>query len=220
MAASAGAPAAPSSRARLLAELGELLGRAAGRFGVALEPPRSGDLGAPVEADVERSLADELLGGRPAPVAGDVARRDGDEVGCDAERLAQLGDPGRPQQVDLDRRRERRVERHRGGRVDDDVGGGEDRPIGVAQAEPVGADVAGDRRDAPIGHGLERLAARLAGVQLPQPVEGVVLEQLLLGANGRLRAPAVADQQDQLAVGDAAQQAFDECRADEPGCPR
>ena len=52
-----------------------------------------------------------------------------------------------------------------------------------------------------------------------QAVEGVVLEQLALDAAGRRRALAVAHQQDELAPGHAAQQPFDQRRADEPRRP-
>jgi len=54
----------------------------------------------------------------------------------------------------------------------------------------------------------------------PQPVEGVVLEQLFLNTNRGWSALSVAYEQDQLAVGHTTQDAFHECRADEPGCPR
>ena len=204
---------------RFLAELGELVGLAAGRLGVALEAAGGGDLGAPVESDRERTLAHELLGRRAAPVAGDVAGRHCDQVRSDRQGLAELGDAGGAEQIDLDRRRQRRIERHRGGGVDHDVGGGEGRPIGVAQAEPIGADVAGDGRDPPLGHRLEGLAAIGTVVRRPQAIEGVVLEQFLLRPCRRRRALAVANEQDQLAVGNAAQQPFDESGADETGPP-
>ena len=50
-----------------------------------------------------------------------------------------------------------------------------------------------------------------------QPVEGVVLEDLLAGPLGGGGALAVADQQHEFAVGHAAQQSLDERGADEPG---
>ena len=50
-----------------------------------------------------------------------------------------------------------------------------------------------------------------------EPVEGVVLEQLALDTLRRGRPLAAADQQHEVAVGDAAQQALDQRRADEPG---
>ena len=86
------------------------------------------------------------------------------------------------------------------------------------EPEPVGADVAGDRRDPPRRHLVERLGTLCAlGAQA---VEGVVLQQLALHTPGGRRAPAVADEQDELAVGHAAQQPLDERRADEPGGSR
>ena len=90
-----------------LAELGEPLGLPAQRLGVALEPSGSRDLVAPTETHVERAFADELLRGVAAPVAGDVAGADRDEVGRDAEFVAEGGDSCRAEQVDLDRSIER-----------------------------------------------------------------------------------------------------------------
>ena len=52
-----------------------------------------------------------------------------------------------------------------------------------------------------------------------KPVEGVVLQDLPPHALGRWRALAVPHEQDELAIGDAPEQAFDERRAHEPGRP-
>ena len=93
-----------------------------------------------------------------------------------------------------------------------------DRPVGVAEAEPVGADVAGDRGDAAIGHRPEGLAARVAVVRAARRrSKASFLSSSFCVAYGRRRALAVAHEQDQLAVGNAPQQAFDERRPDEPG---
>ena len=132
----------------------------------------------------------------------------------DADGVAQIGDARRTEQVDLDGGVERRVERHRSGGVDHGVAAGEDRPIDVVQAEPVAGDVAGDRGD-PAGHGGEVDA--LFGALRAQPVEGVVLEDLAVGAARGAGSLAVADEQHQLAVGDRSQQALDERGADESG---
>ena len=76
----------------------------------------------------------------------------------------------------------------------------------------VAGDVAGDGGDAVRDQRVE-----VAAVGLAQPVEGVVLEDLLAGTFGGARALAVAYQQDESAVGHPAQQSFDECGADETG---
>ncbi len=131
--------------AGLGAELLEPFAGAARGVGVGAQAPAGGHLVAPVDADVERAVAHELLGCVAAAVAGDVARRHGDEVRGDADGVAEVGDARRPEQVDLDGRVERRVERDRCRRVDHGVARGEDRPIGVVQAEAVAGDVAGDR---------------------------------------------------------------------------
>ena len=128
----------------LAAEVPELVGLAADGLGVAAQASGCGDLLAPVEAEIERALADQFLGRVAAAVAGDVARADGDEVRRDAGRVQRVGDARRAEQVDLDGGVERRVEGDRRRRVDDDVAAGEGGPIGVAEAEAVGADVAGD----------------------------------------------------------------------------
>ena len=200
-----------------LAEPSELIGLPADRLGVALQPSGCGDFVLPAEPDVERAFADEFLRRVAATVAGDVARADGDEVWRHAELVAQLGDAGRPEQVDLDRPVERRVERNGGGRVNDDVGGRPDRPVLAGEAEPVGADVAGHGVDATCGHLVERLGRVGCGVGVAQPVEGVVLQQLLLDPLRCGRALTVADQEDQFAPGHAAQKSLDERGADEPG---
>ena len=66
--------------AGLGAELDEAGGFAARRVAVGAQASARGNLAAPVDPDVERAVADEDLRGVAAPVAGDVARRHGDEV--------------------------------------------------------------------------------------------------------------------------------------------
>ena len=67
--------------------------------------------------------------------------------------------------------------------------------------------------DDPGGHGVVEAVAEL----LAEPVEAVVLEDLLGGPLHR-RGPATgADEQDDLAVGDAAEDALDQGRPEEPG---
>ena len=117
-----------------------------------------------------------------------------------------------PEQVDLDRRVERRVERHRGGRVDDGVARCPDGPVGVVQAEPVACHVARDGGDPAGDHRVE-----VGSVLGAEPIECVVLEDLLAGPFGGAGALAVADQQHEMTVGHAAQQALDQRGTDESG---
>ncbi len=193
-------------------ELHETCGFTARRVTVGAQASARRNLAAPVDADVERAVADEDLGCVAATVAGDVARRHGDEVRGDPELVAEVGDARRPEQVDLDRRVERRIERDRGGRVDHDVARGEGGQVDVVQPETIARDIARHRGD-PVGHRRVEIGAVLGA----QAVEGVVLEDLLAGALGRGRALAVADQQHEVAVGHAAQQPLDERRPDESG---
>ncbi len=133
-AARAGAPAAPEFVACFLAILHQPFGLAAERFCVAPQPARGGNFRLPRQADVERAGADEFFGCVAAPVAGDVAGADGDEVRGDAELLAQLDDAHGAEQVDLDRTVERRIERNGGSRVNDRVGSGPECRVGFVQA--------------------------------------------------------------------------------------
>ncbi len=98
--------------------------------------------------------------------------------------------------------------------MDDDVGGAPQFAVGLVQSEPVAGDVAGDGPDAARDGVVEVVAVCLA-----EPVEGVVLQDLALGAACGGRAATVADEQDEFAVRHAAQQPFDERGADEPGRP-
>ena len=189
MAASAGAPAAPSSRAGLLAELGELLGRAAGGFGVAASRRAAATSARQSSADVERALADELLGRRAAPVAGDVARRHGDEVGRDAELVRACGDAGRAEQVDLDRRRRAAsrtttvaAEWMTMSTVASVARSASSRPRPSVPTSPAMMVM---RRSVISSNDSPRIGAELGA----QPVEGVVLEQLALR---RARPPRCA----------------------------
>jgi hypothetical protein len=84
-------------------------------------------------------------------------------------------------------------------------------PVGV-QAQAVGGHVAGHRGDTGGHRPVEPVAQLLA-----QAVEAVVLQDLLGGPLHRRGPSAGADEQDDLAVGDAAQEAFDQCGTEEPG---
>ena len=96
--------------------------------------------------------------------------------------------------------------------MDHGVARGEDRPVGVVQPEAVTSHVAGDRGDAG-RDGREVVATFRAGG--PQPVEGVVLEDLAFGAFRRRRALTVAHQQDEFAAGHRSQEPLDQRRAHE-----
>ena len=130
-------------------------------------------------------------------------------MGGDADLVAEFSDAYGAKQVDLDGRVERRVERDGCGRVNDGVATGECRPVGVVEVEAVTADVTGDRRDATVGHFRESLAGTRCTERLAEPVERVVLQDLLLRPLGRRSALTVANKQDEFAVGDGAQHALD-----------
>jgi hypothetical protein len=97
--------------------------------------------------------------------------------------------------------------------VDDDVAAGQRGPVGVVEPEAVAGDVAGDHRDPPGHHLVERRRAQLGA----QAVEGVVTEHLApgpLGGRGPLARP---DQQHELAAGHRPQQPLDQGGAEEAG---
>jgi hypothetical protein len=196
------------------AERREHVGSAAAVLGVEPGPAGGVDLPAPVDAEIERAVRDERLGRGAPPVAGDVARRHRDEVGCDTEVIEGGGDTGGAEQVDLHGAVEGRVEGHRCRRVDHDVAAREDGAVRLGEAEPVGADVAGDDAQAPGHHLVERLGPAELG---PQPVEGVVADHLALHPLGRRRPAPGPDEQDDLALGHGAQQSLHQRRAEEAG---
>ena len=161
---------------------------------------------------MERRLDEELLVGLAATVAGDVAGRDGDEVGSDAVLVHHVEDAVGAEEVDLDRGVERVVERHGGSGVHDDVGARPDGAVLFGQTEAVGADISGDDGDALVAVGVE-LVAELAA----QLVERVVLEDLALDATLHRATARRTDEQDESTVGNAAQQPLHERRAEEAG---
>ena len=96
--------------------------------------------------------------------------------------------------------------------MDDDVTGGEDLTGIIVQSEPVGPHVAGDRRHPGCHLGVEPVAVGLA-----EAIEAVVLEDLTGGPLHGARAPAGADQEHDLAVGDGAQQPLHQGGSQEAG---
>ncbi len=78
--------------ASFLAERFELLAAAARGVGVGTQPAARLHFVAPVDADVERAVADELLRRVAAAVACHVAGRHGHEVRGDADGVAEIGD--------------------------------------------------------------------------------------------------------------------------------
>ena len=78
--------------AGFLAERFELLAAAARCVGVGSQPAAGLHLVAPIDADVERSVADELLWRVAPSVARDVAGRHGHEMRRDADVVAEVGD--------------------------------------------------------------------------------------------------------------------------------
>ena len=70
----------------------EVLPAPAGGVRVRAEASARRHFAAPVDADVERAVAHELLGGVAAPVAGDVTGRHGHQVRGDADLVAEIGD--------------------------------------------------------------------------------------------------------------------------------
>jgi hypothetical protein len=126
------------------------------------------DLAPPVDVGCERLVREGQFGGLAPPVAGDVTRRDRDEVGGGSDVAERLGDATRAEEVDLDGAVERRVERDRRRRVDDRVDPSQELEALVVETEQVATDVAGDDPDPPRREGVEVVDLG------PQAVEGVV----------------------------------------------
>ena len=119
--ASAGVPAAPSSARASCRKRASRVGVTTLGVGVGPRSARGGHFASPVDAEVERSLAHELLGRVAATVARDVAGRHRDEMRGDAEIAERLDDAHRTEQVDLDGIVDRGVERDGRGGVDEDL---------------------------------------------------------------------------------------------------
>ena len=96
--------------------------------------------------------------------------------------------------------------------MDDDVAVRECLEAAGVQAEAVGGHVAADGRD-PGRHRLVEPVAQL----LAEAVEAVVLQDLLGGPLHRRRPATGTDEEDDLAVRDAAEDALDQCGPEEPG---
>ena len=97
--------------------------------------------------------------------------------------------------------------------MDDGVAAGEGGPALLVEAQPVAADVAGHGRHPALDQLVEPVLAEL----LAEPVEGVVLQDLPADALFDARALARADQQDDLAVGDRAQEPLEQVGPEEAG---
>ena len=192
--------------------------------------------GSPVDVNEERGVLHHLLWGVTAARSGDIAGGHGDEVGLFARRKATRGGfgsgfggdaecsghPAGAEEVDLHGIVERRVEAHRGGGVHGDVDGAEECEPGVVKAEAVLTDVAFHCEHSTVAHLVEGLAVQTAscdGVlleRITESVEGVVLENValhpVLGA-----AASWPHQQHEFAIGNRAQEAFDERSAEKAG---
>ncbi len=212
---------APELLAGRLVELRQSLGPAGLRLAVAALAPGGGDLVAPVDLHGERVGVEQLLLRLALVGAGHVGGRHRHEVDRPAAPLGhgQLacgdecgGHPRGSEEVDLDGGVERGVEADGGGRVHDDVAVRQRLDAGGVHAQPVGGDVTGHRGD-PGGHLLVEPVTQLVA----QAVEAVVPQDLLGGPLHRRGTATGTDEQDDPAVGDAAQDALDQCGPEEPG---
>ena len=125
-----------------------------------------------------------------------------------------VGHPQRAEQVHLDGAVQGRVEGHRRRSVNHDVAGAEQASPDLVEGEPVSSHVRGNRANAPGDHLLEAPAELGA-----QAVEAVVAENLAPGALRGSLVLAGAHEQDDLASGDAPEQALDERRTEEARPP-
>ena len=203
---------------RVGSEFGQSFGCAAGRFGVTAQTTRGRHFGAPRQADVEWSGVHEFFGCVAATVAGHVTGGNGYEVGETARGartffVEHLSDTHGAEQVDLDRAVERRVERDAGRRVDDDVARREGPTIVGGESESVGAHVTAHDADTRRDSCIELIAPFGA-----QSIERVVLHDLASHAFGGRGSFPVANEQHERAIGNRAEQSFDEGRTHETGC--
>ncbi len=180
-------------------------------IGVSAGAAGRGDLAPPVDAEVERPLAHQLLRRIAATVARDVRRRHRDEMRRHAQVAKRLHDADGTEEVDLDGVVDRGVERHRRRRVDEDLTRRELCASRLVEPEPVGAHVAGDHGDPASDLLVEAFAEQLA-----QMVEGVVAQDLALHPLRGRRAPATAHEQHEGAIGHGSEQPFHDGGAEEP----
>ena len=214
----AGAAQFPSG---LLVEPGQAIGAAGLGLGVAALAAGGPDLGTPVHLHAEGVGVQQLLFGLTLVGSGHVSGGDRDEVDRAPAALL-LGElPGRhrgrrhprgPEEIDLDGSVEWRVEAHRCRRVDHDVAIGEFLEPVAVEAEAVGSHVAGDRRYPRDHVGIEPLPVLLA-----EPVEAVVLHDLLGGPLHGGGTAAGSDEEHDLTVGDGPQEALDQGSPQEAG---
>ena len=138
-------------RAGRLGELGQLRRLAGRRLEVVPQAAGGVHLVVPIHLQGEAVLREQLLLRLPLVGAGHIGGRHGDQVRPRTRGGHGGTDPGRAEQVDLDRLGQGGVERDGGGGVDDHVAGGQGGPALVIEPQPVLPDVARDGPD-PAGH--------------------------------------------------------------------
>ena len=157
-----------------------------------------------------------------APLREAARRRFGAFVGS---RSKGGGDSAGPQEVDLDGVVEGRVETDGCGRVHGDVDRAQHPLPFIVETEAIGTDIAGDRGDPAGAHRGEVFARESTGGDGvgfecgAKPVEGVVAEDVPIDPVLCAATPGAHDQH-QFAIGDGAEESFDECRAEKAGGAR
>ena len=149
----------------------------------------------------------------PATYAVETAIRWGSAPsGVGVQPIEGRGHPDRSEQVDLDRRVERRVEADRGGRMDHGRARRQQLLAGGVEAQAVDADVAGHDED-PAVH-LGRRSGRRAR---PRRRSKQLFRRISRRTRSARAPPPGADEQGHLAVGDAAQEPLGEGGPEEAG---
>ena len=169
-------------------------------LGVAAQAAGGGDLLAPVEAEVERTVADELPrvrcrgGCRPRSRCSPTTRC-GVTPSAFSVSAMRVG-PSRlisTAEVERESKPTAAAEWMTMSQV------ANVRAVGLVEAEPVGADIAADRRRRGGRSSASKVSCGAAASSALQPVEGVVLEDLAAHPFGGVVALAGPDQQHQLA---------------------
>ncbi|CAB4617089.1 unannotated protein [freshwater metagenome] len=146
-------------------------------------------------------------------IASDITSGNGNEMGRNAEFVADSRNASRSKKIDFNRRIERRIETHGCSGVDDDVATGKNGAACIIEAEAIATDIACNRCDSTGGHFGESVFAKVVA----QSVERVVLQNFARDPLFNSGASAGTNQQHDLAIGHRAQKSLKKIGAQETG---
>jgi hypothetical protein len=159
------------------------------------------------------ALIDELFGRRTTMIASHVTGGHRDEMGRNAEFVANSRNTSWSKKVDFNGRIERGIETHSCSGVNDDVATGKSSASRFIKAKTIATNIACNRRDASGRHLCESVFAEFGA----QSVESVVLQDFASHSLFNGGAPAGTNQQHDLAIGHRAQKSLKKIGAQETG---